>query len=55
MRRLDRDSNGISIPSGRVSLNGGAVNALAGGAAAILAHGGLASDPGHKVNGYQGD
>ncbi len=52
MHRLDRDSNGISIPSGGVSLDGGAVNVLSGGAAAILDHGGLATDPGHKVNGY---
>ncbi len=34
-----------------MSLNGGAINALSGGAAAQLDHGGLADDPGHKVNG----
>ena len=51
VRGLDRDSNGLSVRSGRVSLNGGAINALSGGAAAQLDHGGLATDPGHKVNG----
>ena len=51
VRGLDRDSNGLSVRSGRANLNGGAINALSGGAAAQLDHGGLADDPGHKVNG----
>ena len=52
VRRSDWDTNGLSVRSGPVSLNGGAINAVSGGAAARLDHGGLASDPDHKVNGY---
>ena len=52
VRRLDRDTDGLSVRSGGVSLNGGAINAASGGAAARLDHGPLADDPDHKVNGY---
>ena len=51
VRRIDRDANGLSVQSVPVSLNGGAIDAVSGDAAAQLDHGGLADDPRHKVNG----
>ena len=50
--RRDLDGNGISIESGEVSLNGGAIDAVSGDAAAQLDYARLPDDPDHKVNGY---
>ena len=47
----DRDVNGIGIPANGLELNGGAIVARAGGAAAVLDHAAHAAGGGHKVDG----
>ena len=48
----DLDRNGVSIPSTRLLLLGGAsITAVSSGAEANLNHAGLPDDPNHKING----
>ena len=48
----DEDSDGVSIESGRIALNGGSIEDEAENAAA-LAHGALAAQAGHHVDGVR--
>ena len=49
----DSDTDGISIPANPLSLSGGATIRDADGNDASLAHGGLAAQSGHKVDGVK--
>ena len=46
----DNDADGVSIPSGKLTLRGATINATDGGAAAWLTQRGLADQAGHKVD-----